>query len=389
MPPRSGHCAVSLDHLVIIIGDMCRYAETSSTRVIWIYDLYTEEWKRHAIPDTSCAPEPFHGAVAAAIDKTVYIFGGRSSKHDNVLNATWKLSKTNRQCFAWSCNKPQCKEKTPSPRTGHTGWEYAGKLWIFGGCGYSPMGYLNNNGDIDGYYDFAKNNQLLCFDPQIDFWTNPQCFGSVPTPRSDHATAIINDKVWLFGGRNTYYKVLGDMFELSMNSLTWCLIPTAQIHLARSHCTLTAVAEDTLVIHGGFGIDHKMNNITLSDTWIIDLTSHSRRLYKSRRDQDRMHHTGSVGLKNNSIIIGGSKDYTGRGCDGIVFKVMLGPKSLQQVAMQVILKHQDELPLNCLPRKLLSLLGISVKEEHPNVPASSEHLVMGWFTWITKVFLTG
>ena len=75
-----------------------------------------------------------------------------------------------------------------------------------------------------------------------------------------------------------------------------------------------------------------------------------------------------TGLNDSVIIIGGSKGLSDTyDVYNSIFIVMLGPKSLQQVAMQVILKHWNELPLNtalnCLPRKLLSLLDVSVTDQ--------------------------
>ena len=196
--PITYHCAISLDNFAIIIGGQCgiKQPEPLSTHLIWIYNLYTEEWTSHIIPDTSCTPKPFLGAVAAAINKTVYIFGGRSAATNwNETNALWKLNRTKVGGFSWSFSNPQCKEKSPSPRTGHTGWEYAGQLWIFAGVGPSPQGYLNDHGDIEGYLRRAGNNQLLCFDLSNENWSNPQCSGSVPAPRFSHASAIIKDTV--------------------------------------------------------------------------------------------------------------------------------------------------------------------------------------------------
>ena len=216
---RTGHCAVSLDNFIIIIGGQCRHK--ISTRVIWSYNLYTEGWRKHEIPKASCAPERLNGAVAAAIDKIIYTFGGHSAtSNQQVLrstqsNALWKLSKTKEGSFTWNTNKPECNKKSPSPRPGHTGWDYAGKLWIFAGDGDSPVNYLNDNGDIEGTPWRAVNNQLLCFDPNIEMWTNPQCFGSIPTPRSHHSSAIINDKVWIFGGIN--YHTIGTILGTCLN----------------------------------------------------------------------------------------------------------------------------------------------------------------------------
>ena len=360
-PLISGHCAVSLHNFVIIFGGWGR-DEPLSTHSIWSYNLNTEEWRNHVIPDTSDAPEPFMGAVAVAIDKTLYTFGGCRAVDIALRNALWKLSRRKEGCFSWSFYNPQCEEKSPSPRQGHTGWEYAGKLWIFAGYGHSPEGYLNDHGDFEGFLMNARNNQLLCFDPSIEIWSNPQCFGSVPAPGCGHASATIRDTVWLFGGYNNSAGYLEDLFELRMNSLTWNQIQAAKPHpQARSSCTLS-VADDKLVLHGGYAKDQTNALSALSDTWVMDLTSHSWRQYTSRKDHTRTSHTGSTGLNNSVIVIGGEKtfDEISEMADNI-FYVMLEPKSLQQVAMQAILKHQNELPLNCLPTNLLSLLGISDK----------------------------
>ena len=155
-----------------------------------------------------------------------------------------------------------------------------------------------------------------------------------------------------------------------MNSLTWNQIQTVQPHpQARADCTLS-VTDDKLVLHGGFAEDQTtvLHEIALSDTWVMDLASHSWTQYTSRKDHTRTFHAGCTGLNNSVIIIGGYKTVEERPkipeVYNNIFYVMLEPKSLQKVAMQVIVKHQNELPLNDLPMKLLSLLGISDKQNH-------------------------
>ena len=127
------------------------------------------------------------------------------------------------------------------------------------------------------------------------------CKGS--TPRYDTASSIIKHKVWVLGGCNEDDIELDDIFELTMHSLTWTHIRTVQLcPQARTWCTLTALANNQLVLHGGFGGD---TYTVLSDTWIMDLTSYSWKQYESRTDHTRSGHTGSLCLNNNVIIIGG------------------------------------------------------------------------------------
>ena len=365
------HSTVQLDNFLIILGGSQHHDDDLQfTRVIWMYNLHTEEWRQQVIPqheiDKNGAPEPFCGAVAVAINGTIYTFGGKSygkyADSNRYRNALWTLSKGNTGYFTWNF-KGQRDKASPSPRSGHTGWEYAGKLWVFGGKGPSQESYLNDHRDIPGRHNCTMNNQLFCYNPNIQKWTNPQCFGDVPSPRSGHASTIIKHKVWIFGGFNTNaYTVNGDIFELTMHSLTWTQIRTVQPRpKGRTWCTLTALTNNQLVLHGGY--TGKNGYKKLNDTWIMDLTSYSWRQYESRKDHARLSHTSSVCLNNNVIIIGGVQYSSQYQPYNRVFHVMLEAKSLQQLAAQTIHKHQDEITWNCLPNKLISLLGLSMEEK--------------------------
>ena len=354
--PRQCHSAVCLDNYIIIFGGISKTFKPISTRVIWMYNLYTEEWSNHVISRAHATPKPFHGAVAAVIDGTIYTFGGRNMWAGQFCyrNELWTLNKAKREGFLWSFKEIQCKKESPSPRSGHTAWEYAGKLYTFGGWGDSPEGYLNEHGNFVDRL-IAENNQLLCYDPTSQKWTDLLCLGTVPSPRSNHASATMNEKVWLFGGRD--FRSMDDLFELTMHSLTWIKIQTGHPHpYGRSMCTLTLLTNNQIVLHGGFGRGKGVN-----ETWIMDLASHSWRQYTSGRDHVRRCHTGASGLRSNAIIFGGLKDLKDTyEVYNIVFNVMLEPKCLQQLAMQIIYKNKDTLPWKFLPVKLISLLGISL-----------------------------
>ena len=347
------HSAVRLGHCIIFVGGRGETLLQLSTRVIWTYNLYTENWRKYAIADSTDAPEPFHGAVAAAINGAIYTFGG-VYHGSTVSNALWTLSRTG-ECFTWTFIKPKCDKESPSPRNLHTGWEYTGNLWTFGGSGPPQEGYLNYHGDFANHpssAEIARNNQLLCFDTNSDKWINPQSYGNAPSPRWGHVSAIIKNKVWIIGGFESTHHA-DDMFELSMHSLTWSQIQTGNVHPQKSTFhTLTALTHDKLVLH-------RSAMQMLNETWIMDLTTHSWRMYTSVRDHDRFFHTGSSNLNSNVIIFGGVTDSDDE-CYEVrsdIFHVMLEPKCLQQVAMKVIYKYRDQLPWKLLPPKLISKLG--------------------------------
>ena len=242
--------------------------------------------------------------------------------------------------------------KSPSPRCDHSGWIYSQKLWIFGGFGPSPDGYLNDSGNfLEHHSDVVCNNQLLCFNPSCNEWENQECSGSIPSPRGAQALTNIKEKVWLYGGHRDSF-VLDDLYELNMSSLIWTHVETGSTTpQGRYSCSLNALTRDQILLHGGVG---SSDGQTLSDTWILHIPSQTWQLYKSG-DYPREHHTGTTAINNNTIIIGGvplnsSNEYKA------TFHIRLGPRSLQQLAMQTVYTYRCVLRWECLHKKLLRLI---------------------------------
>ena len=112
--------------------------------------------------------------------------------------------------------------------------------------------------------------------------------------------------------------------------------------------TLTAVSDRYLVMHA-----QDCNVDSSNDTWILDVNVMSWKTYKvgyeGKQQFEWEAHTSTRGINSMVIIIGGKKPV-------INISVMLEPKTLQQLALQRIHKAKDEVPLQMLPKKLISLL---------------------------------
>ena len=207
-----------------------------------------------------------------------------------------------------------------------------------------PQYYLNEHGDSRGCF----NNQLFHFNPVSSEWTNLKCLGVVPTPRSYHATTVFGDKVWLYGGQ-TQGITCDDLYQLDMCSLTWTQIQTMTLKPGRMQgCSLNVMRENQLVLHGG-----KDEN-----TWILDLSSYSWK--KCTYDSFRRHHTGSLGINNNIIVIGGicPKDDLKPHSEQCLpmCNIALEPKSLQQLSIKTVYMYRGQLPWKHLPKKLINLI---------------------------------
>ena len=379
---RSWHVAVVMNHCVVVFGGIKVGGSQSSLHVIWMYNLYTEQWDKHQIPDDHIVPPPTNCACAVVTGKDIFMFGGYA-RFGQVTNALWKLSwipqgtlpgtpqgmpqgiphgtpqgttqRTPQGCFLWSqIGRCESKQKCPSPRMFHSGWEYAEKLWIFGGEGRYHDGFLNVHGDFTN----GVTNQLLYFDPSSEEWQNPECFGDIPNPVHGHATAILRNKVWIFGGYEKHWKPDGFdyLYELDMNSLTWINIQTGEPRpLRRKYGSLTAATDTQLVLHGGLTNGDKGY---VSDTWVFDIPSASWRTYTQTIENNfkKWGHTGTAGI--NNVIITGGFSLNSRNSHTTI-RVMLAPKSLKQLAVQTI--HQNKTVLvweEVLPKSLCSLLHV-------------------------------
>ena len=81
---RCGHVAVHVKHNMLIFGGAWwndrQYLEPLSENVIWMYNLYTEQWTKYIIPTKERDPQATHvyGAHAEVIESVIYMFGGRN-----------------------------------------------------------------------------------------------------------------------------------------------------------------------------------------------------------------------------------------------------------------------------------------------------------------------
>ena len=356
------HQAALFKNCIIVFG-----GNFQSLRVILIYDIYTEQWGKFVIPNDEDVPGSIYGNCVVTIEKEVYVYGLNMIK-DVENNHMWKLITTLQHFYAWRKIKTGTRQNTPSPRSAHSGWEFSGKLWTFGGFGPPLEGYLNDNGEWIG----GTNNQVLCFDPSSQEWMNPKCYGTIPSPRHGHATTVVGDHAWVFGGHSN--SCLNDLYQFDLLSLTWTEIQTPLTKPEkRKSCSLNAVSEHQIVVHGGYS---KISE-DLNDTWVFDLHTSSWKQYAADKKFTWNGHTGTTGLDRSVIIIGGvticcdyddddideddkdvdeDRDCTDDKCTcaQIVTTIRLEPKSLQHLAIRTINQNQKVLPWkSCLPKSLI------------------------------------
>ena len=312
----------------------------------WTYNLWTKQWRNCLIPQGVELQHVWH-MCGVAIGPVIYMFGGGF-----VSCSLWKLTQSTDGSFDWNQIHMQ-KQGRPSPRIYHSGWAYRDKMWIFGGLGEPPFGYLHDFGRFKRGRPtwYEQNNQLLHYDPSWEIWRNPQCFGSIPSPRHSASTAIIKDNVWLYGGKtSTGWQC--ELYQLNLLSLTWIHIPTGMKQICRLPF-LTPLRDNLLAL-----LDHGSSN-KIHTTWILDVDSCKWRphhevvgFYSLSR------YSSTPGVNNDATILVGG--YNGQICETDLFFAMLQPKSLEQLAMRIIHQNRNELPWKSLPPSLRRELTVTL-----------------------------
>jgi len=131
-------------------------------------------------------------------------------------------------------------------------------------------------GGFDGH---GTNFHLSIFDPYARMWTNvpnSKLSGPLPVSRTNHASASVGKKMYIFGGNNNneagMYQVLDDFSCLDTETMTWSkVVATGERPCARSGHTLTAIGKKLYLFGGGVwnesnGWVHKFNDLYVLDT---------------------------------------------------------------------------------------------------------------------------
>jgi hypothetical protein len=73
-------------------------------------------------------------------------------------------------------------------------------------------------GGTDGVQWF---NDVWTYDPRTNAWTQQDCIGYIPQPREGHSAALVNDVMYIFGGRTVEGNDLGDLAAFKIASRRW------------------------------------------------------------------------------------------------------------------------------------------------------------------------
>jgi hypothetical protein len=103
-------------------------------------------------------------------------------------------------------------------------------------------------GGTDGITWF---NDVWTYEPRSNAWTELDCIGYIPVAREGHSAALVNDTMYVFGGRTQEGVDLGDLAAFRISSRRWYMFQNmGHSPSARSGHSMTAFGKHIVTLAG-------------------------------------------------------------------------------------------------------------------------------------------
>ena len=368
---RVQHMTVKMNNCILFFGGCKPYSSTYENinlciplNEIYMFNMDSEQWSKHVLPETANVPPYTVAACAVTIGRDVFMAGGaiydlEENEMLDYTDALWKLSKISGH-FTWHRITFHSKKAIPAPMYRHQGWEYDNKMYTFGGMNMTQQCSFNIYGElmkVEGGSPTIQSyltNQLNCFDPIHQEWTNVQSIGTIPSPRCDVGCTQVKESVYVHGGTLPYRDVADDLYELNMPTLTWVklAIDESVAPLKRAGHSLTATGNYEIILHGGCFVHNRDYN----DTWALFLKTLTWREITRENDEPRCAHS-AIKLNNSILIIGGYAEYHENPQAISQLCLTRQPMSLEQLSLRSVHKYRNiiqpedcDMPSHCYER---------------------------------------
>ena len=94
-------------------------------------------------------------------------------------------------------------------------------------------------------------NDVWTYDPRLNTWSQLDCIGYIPQPREGHSAALVNDVMYIFGGRTQEGDDLGDLAAFRITSRRWYTFQNmGPAPSPRSGHSMTAYDKQIVVLAG-------------------------------------------------------------------------------------------------------------------------------------------
>lgn len=186
--------------------------------------------------------------ASVAIGDYIYSFGGYCSGEDYKSYSPMDVHILNTNNFRWSLiplkkdenGVPLKYPDVPFQRYGHTAVAFEDKVFIWGGRN-----------------DEMVCDILFCFDTKTQRWSTPEVYGSLPGARDGHSACIVDHFMYIFGGfEENVDQFSCDVHCLNLLTMEWRYVQTFGSPPSYRDFHSATVINDKMYIFGGRGDIH-------------------------------------------------------------------------------------------------------------------------------------
>ncbi|KAL2891115.1 Tip elongation aberrant protein 1 [Ceratocystis lukuohia] len=236
--PRVGHASLLVGNAFIVYGGDTKIDENDVLdETLYLLNTSTRQWSR-ALPPTP-RPSGRYGHTLNILGSKIYIFGGQVEGFFMNDLCAFDLNQLQSPTNKWevlisNTELSSTPSTMPSPRTNHTVVTFNDKLYLFGGT--------------NGYEWF---NDVWCYDPTTNKWSQLDCIGYIPVSREGHAAALVDDVMYIFGGRTEEGTDLGDLAAFRITTKRWYTFQNmGPSPSPRSGHSMTSVGKSIVIVGG-------------------------------------------------------------------------------------------------------------------------------------------
>ncbi len=236
--------AVVISNKMYVFGG---YANSGVSNDLWVFDPSAGangSWTQ--LSPSGTAPSTRYSATAVSISNKMYLFGGYSG---GLKNDTWVFDPSSGANGSWSQLSPS--GTPPTARNSVASAVVSSKMYIFGGN--------TSGGDVNDLWSFDPSNGAN------GAWTQLSPSGTTPGARAFATASVISSELYLFAGLNLNGSYASDTWALNTTSNSWTqLTPTGE-GPAQRYLTSTAVISNKMYMFGGYGYTG-----LIGDLWSYD-----------------------------------------------------------------------------------------------------------------------
>lgn len=281
-------------HSGIVVGD-CLYifgGYDGSNRVndFFKFNFNASKWLHITVSGPSPSPRDRH--VTVSYQDQVYVFAGYDG--NNRVNDFWQFDTEHEAWLMVDAVTGQC----PTPRHSHSGVEYDGSMYIFGGYDgsyrsdfyqynfmqrkwlimpvkgtlpraryrTSAVAYKNRMLVVGGHDGSKHLNDFYQFNFDDLEWSVVETCGKIlpPSPRDSHSAVVYGDAIYVFGGSTGSAR--NDLFSFNFETGQWQEVHPVvglgqKVNVPCSRfCHTCQVYKNSLYVFGGYDGNQRLND---------------------------------------------------------------------------------------------------------------------------------